>query len=124
MARSTRSPLVASSEIFGLDRDDIAVVSNVVRYHRKSIPMPTHVSFVSLPRSRRIVVMKLAAILRVADALDRGHKQRVRGFKVEKRDAELLLHCTAQGDTSVELFGIARKADMFEEVFGMKVVVL
>ncbi len=116
--------LVASSEIFGLDRDDIAVVSNVVRYHRKAMPAATHVGFVALPRSRRIVVMKLAAILRVADALDRGHKQRVRGFEVEKRGDELVLHCNAQGDTSVERFGIGLKADMFEEVFGMKVVLL
>ena len=116
--------LVASSEIFGLDRDDIAVISNVVRYHRKSMPTPTHVSYVSLPRSRRIVVLKLAAILRVADALDRGHKQRVRRFEIEKREDELVLHCEARGDTSVERFGIALKADMFEEVFGMKVVLL
>ncbi len=116
--------LVASSEIFGLDREDIAVVSNVVRYHRKSIPAPGHVSFMSLPRSRRIVVMKLAAILRVADALDRGHKQTVRSFGIDKRDDEIVLHCNAQGDISVERFGIARKADLFEEVFGMKVVVL
>ncbi len=48
----------------------------------------------------------------------------MRGFGIEKRDDELVLHCNAQGDTSVEQFGIARKADMFEEVFGMKVVVL
>jgi exopolyphosphatase/guanosine-5'-triphosphate,3'-diphosphate pyrophosphatase len=70
------------------------------------------------------VVLKLAAILRVADALDRGHKQRVRDFEIERREDELVLHCETQGDTSVERFGIALKADMFEEVFGMKVVLL
>ena len=69
--------IVANSEIFGLNRVDLTIVANVVRYHRKSPPASNHVNFIALPREDRIVVMKLAAIVRVADALDRGHDQRV-----------------------------------------------
>jgi exopolyphosphatase / guanosine-5'-triphosphate,3'-diphosphate pyrophosphatase len=116
--------LVANSEIFGLHGEDIDVVSNVVRYHRKSLPQPSHASYTSLPREKRIVVLKLAAILRVADALDRGHSQRIKRFTMEKSEDELVLRCEYQGDISIERYGLSAKADMFEEVFGMRVVLL
>jgi exopolyphosphatase/guanosine-5'-triphosphate,3'-diphosphate pyrophosphatase len=69
-------------------------------------------------------VLKLAAILRVADALDRGHSQRIKRFAMEKSEAELVLRCEYQGDISIERYGLSAKGDMFEEVFGMRVVLL
>jgi exopolyphosphatase/guanosine-5'-triphosphate,3'-diphosphate pyrophosphatase len=116
--------LVSNSEIFGLDADDLAIVSYVVRYHRRALPSNAHMTFMALPRDRRLVVMKLAALLRVADALDRGHSQRVKSFVAERKDDELILHCEGQGDIAAERFGMAQKADMFEQVFGMRVVIL
>jgi exopolyphosphatase/guanosine-5'-triphosphate,3'-diphosphate pyrophosphatase len=116
--------IVANSEIFGLSNSDIRVVANVVRYHRRSMPNNAHTSFISLRREHRILVMKLAAILRVADAMDRGHNQRIRGFTLERRDAEIVLHCDHRGDISVERFGLELKGEMFEEVFGYRVMLV
>jgi exopolyphosphatase/guanosine-5'-triphosphate,3'-diphosphate pyrophosphatase len=116
--------LVSNSEIFGIDTEGLAILSNVVRYHRRALPSTAHSSFASLNRERRIVVMKLAAILRVADALDRGHAQRVEGFEIERAGDELILRPLANGDISVERFGLASKGDMFEQVFGMEVSLL
>jgi exopolyphosphatase/guanosine-5'-triphosphate,3'-diphosphate pyrophosphatase len=116
--------LVSNSEIFGLDGDDVAIVSYVVRYHRRALPSNAHTTFMALARHRRLVVMKLAALLRVADALDRGHSQRVKGFDVDRNDDELILHCRSEGDIAAERYGIPQKANMFEQVFGMKVVIL
>ena len=115
--------LVSNSEIFGLNRDDIAIISNVVRYHRKSLPLPSHGSYISLAREERIRVMKLGSILRVADALDRGHTQRVTISSINRKDEELVLVCNYRGDISLERIGLAAKANMFEEVFGFKVVI-
>ena len=64
--------LIANSEIFGLNRDEIEMVAQIARYHRRSGPKPSHLEYMSLPRESRVVVNKLAAILRVADALARG----------------------------------------------------
>lgn len=116
--------IVANSEIFGLSNADIRVVANVVRYHRRSMPNSSHTSFVSLRREQRILVMKLAAILRVADAMDRGHNQRIQGFTLERGEAEIVLHCDYRGDISVERFGLELKGEMFEEVFGYRVVLV
>jgi exopolyphosphatase/guanosine-5'-triphosphate,3'-diphosphate pyrophosphatase len=64
--------IIANSEIFGLHRDDLEVISNVVRYHRKAPPNSTHIAYIALQREERMLVLKLASLLRVADALDRG----------------------------------------------------
>ncbi len=116
--------LVANSEIFGLSGDDINIISNVVRYHRKSTPNSTHQSYVSLSRDQRIVVLKLSAILRLADALDKGHGSRIKEITAEKTGEELYIRCDHTGDITLERFGIVTKGEMFEEVFGLKVVII
>ena len=115
--------IVANSEIFGLSREDIRIISNVIRYHRKSMPLASHPQFISLRQEQRLVVLKLASLLRVADALDRSHLQRVRTIRVEVKDADFLVHCETQGDISVEKYGMPYKAQMFEDVFGYHVVI-
>ena len=114
--------IIMNSEIFGLHRDDFDIVSNVVRYHRKSKPMPQHISFISLSQENRIIVMKLAALLRVADALDRSHTYRIKNVSVETKDDEMLIRGKYTGDVSVERLGLVKKADLFEDVFGMQIV--
>ncbi|MFP3959605.1 MAG: HD domain-containing protein [Spirochaetaceae bacterium] len=114
--------IVANSEIFGLSRTDIAVISHIVRYHRKAMPNASHTSFIALRREQRIRVMKLAAVLRVADALDRGHNQRIRAFRLEKDEDVVTLYCDYAGDISPEKRALEGKGEMFEEVFGYQVV--
>ena len=111
--------IVANSEIFGLNRSAVTIVANVVRYHRKAPPAGTHVNFIALPREDRIVVMKLAAIIRVADALDRGHDQRVRDLSFERREDRLAIHPESGADLSLERLSLAEKGDLFEEVYGL-----
>ena len=53
--------LIANSEIFGLNRNEIVVVSQIARYHRRSVPRSSHPSYMALTRESRIVVNKLAA---------------------------------------------------------------
>jgi exopolyphosphatase/guanosine-5'-triphosphate,3'-diphosphate pyrophosphatase len=113
--------IVQNSEIFGISRDDLRIIANVVRYHRKSMPSPSHENYVSLRQEQRTIVLKAAAILRLADALDRGHAQRVTAVKVELTEGDMVLHCTHDGDMSIERHGFADKADMFEEVFGLNI---
>jgi exopolyphosphatase/guanosine-5'-triphosphate,3'-diphosphate pyrophosphatase len=112
--------IVANSEIFGLNRGDLTIVANVVRYHRKAPPASTHVNFIALPREDRIAVLKLAAILRVADALDRGHDQRVHDMVFERREERFVIRAPGGVDLSLERLCLAEKGDMFEDVFGLE----
>ncbi len=113
--------LIANSEVFGLRKDELAVVAHVARYHRRSPPKPTHVEYMSLPREKRMLVSKLAAILRVADALDHGHAQQIRNLRFEHRPDELVISVPGVSDLALERLSLAAKADLFEEIYGMKV---
>jgi exopolyphosphatase/guanosine-5'-triphosphate,3'-diphosphate pyrophosphatase len=115
------SYLIDAAEIFGLRRTDKAVVSNVVRYHRRSGPKPTHVAYMSLPKSERAVVSKLAALLRVADALDRNRQQRIRAFTLE-RSEEACTICVPEdaGDISLDKAALESKGNLFSDVFGLR----
>jgi exopolyphosphatase/guanosine-5'-triphosphate,3'-diphosphate pyrophosphatase len=114
--------IVQNSEIFGLTRSELTIIANVVRYHRKAPPAPTHVNFIALPREDRIIVMKLAAILRVADALDRGHDRRIHDPAFERREDRFVIRPAGDADFSLERLSLAEKGDMFEDVFGLEPV--
>ncbi|MDR2136533.1 MAG: HD domain-containing protein [Treponema sp.] len=114
--------IVANSEIFGLRSDELALISNVIRYHRGEPPSQAEVAYISLQREDRILVLKMASILRVADALDRGHTQRVKGIRLERKGELMLIHTGDVQDLSLERMGIEQKADMFQDVFGCKVI--
>jgi exopolyphosphatase/guanosine-5'-triphosphate,3'-diphosphate pyrophosphatase len=117
--------VIMNSEIFGLSKGELTVVSNVARYHRKQPPSNAHPNYSSLPREDRIVVLKLAAILRVADALDRGHDQRLGEASFERREDRLVIRAerpegSGGVDLSLERLSLAEKGDMFEDVFGLE----
>ncbi|MDD5628297.1 MAG: Ppx/GppA phosphatase family protein [Elusimicrobia bacterium] len=114
--------LVNASEVFGLRKSDKDIVSNVVRYHRRSLPKPTHTAYMSLPRADRTVVAKIAAILRVADALDNPHQQKVQDFTLDKaQDSYTLWVGPEAGDVSLERQAVQTKGDMFAEIFGSSI---
>jgi len=97
------------------------LVANVARYHRKSEPAPRHPAFMKLSEADRERVTRLAAILRVADALDREHVQRVRSVAVKTTDREVTLWLDGSGDLLLEGWAMKRKAQMFSRVFDRKV---
>jgi exopolyphosphatase/guanosine-5'-triphosphate,3'-diphosphate pyrophosphatase len=112
--------LITAAEIFGLRKIDKDVVANVARYHRRSPPKPTHVSYISLPKPERAVVSKLSAILRVAEALDASHQQKCRDFTIERNGDELTLWVPETvGDISLERQALIRKNDMLTDVLGL-----
>ncbi len=117
------SYLIDAAEIFGLRKADKNVVSNVVRYHRRSMPQESHEPYMSLPRADRAIVSKLAVILRVADALDKSRQQKIRNFTLENVDETYTIWVSEDvGDISVERDSLAKKSLVFAEVFGAPVL--
>src|SRR5207344_2250604 len=74
--------LLAAAQIFGLSNEETAIVANVARYHRRGMPQDSHLPYVALDRRDRLIVDKLAAILRLANALDAEHLQKVSTVRV------------------------------------------
>jgi len=114
--------VVANSEIFGLHSEELLIIANVINYHRGEPPSNSDIEYIKLQSEERILVLKMASILRIADALDRGHSQHIKKFKVERRRETIVLHVDGTYDLSLELLGIEEKGGMFQDVFGYKVI--
>ena len=112
--------LLTHSEIFGLSGTDLEIVANAARYHRRGGPQADHPAYASLPRAARITVNRLSGILRVADALDKGHAQRIQGPKISVAGDELRIEVEGVDDLALERLALDQKSGLFEEVFGLK----
>ncbi|MGA2797899.1 MAG: Ppx/GppA phosphatase family protein [Thermoguttaceae bacterium] len=113
--------LISNSEIFGLNRGEINLVAQIARYHRRAAPQDTHPLYMSQPRETRVIVNKLAAILRVADALVRGNYRRAQDIRFLRQGDEIIVGLPGVGDILLEQRAIAAKGGLFEEVYGMKI---
>ncbi len=94
--------LIENSELTGFMTSEVAIIANVARYHRSSLPKAKHPYFSVLPAPEQDTVRKLASILRVADALDRDHEGRIKsvGCKYDDDTIYLTAHCSRASDAT------------------------
>lgn len=102
----------------------IRLIANIARYHRKSPPSASHPRFSVLGSKDQHVVNKLAALLRIGDAMDRSHSQLIRGIKCSVIGTELRIDAITAGSLEAEQFGIEKKSDLFRSVFGKHVTLV
>ncbi len=116
--------ILANETIFGLGRRDSRIVANVARYHRRSPPKPTHPYYQALPRRDRLAVQQLASILRVADALARSRGRSIPTILCERREDTFFIRVPGVENLHLENSALRVKGQMFEEVFGMNVILV
>lgn len=114
--------ILLNTEIFGLSSSERVLVALLVRYHRRYNPDPSHPHFADLSREQRMVIFKLAALLRLADALDRSHAQRIRTIQLRPEVGRLRIITPGANDTTVEQLAINSKCDLFREIYGYDIV--
>ena len=113
--------LLSVSDIFGLSQDDMGIVGNVARYHRRALPQKSHPPYMAIDREARVLVNKLGAILRLANALDADHLQKVKDVRVVAEDDGWVIEVEGAGDLTMERLASLARADLLTEVFGRKV---
>ncbi len=113
--------LIENSELTGFTASEVAIIANVARYHRSTLPKPKHAYFAKLPAETRTVVRKLAALLRIADALDRDHEGRVRGVRAELDAKTVRVFAISTRPSETTLWRMEERADLFEQEFGRRV---
>jgi len=114
--------LIRNSEVFGLGKRFLLLVALVSRYHRRASPQPNHEGYAVLNREERVAVSKMAAMLRVAVALDESRSQRIRAFTCSTEDYRLVISIPQAEDLSLEQLALKQTGSMFEEVFGLRVL--
>jgi exopolyphosphatase / guanosine-5'-triphosphate,3'-diphosphate pyrophosphatase len=116
--------LIRNCELLGFNDEDIEIIANIARYHRKSHPKIKHENFSKLSPYNKERVKKLAAVLRIADGLDRGHNSAIKDIEIEINEKEYQFRVTTENNISpeLEIWGANMRKDLFEEVFEKKVV--
>lgn len=112
--------LITQSEVDGLAAEEIEMVANIARYHRRAHPKLKHNSFQVLSLKNRGIVQKLGALLRIADGLDRSQFTVVQNVKV-KLGKVVRVTVSTTSDPELEIWAAKSRADLFERVFHRKI---
>ncbi len=114
--------VINALNLFRLTDDEIKIIACIARYHRKGLPSKNHLLYNSLSTAEQILVQKLAAILRVANALDRSHRQKVKDMEFKfSRAKDLTLAISGAGNFLLERADFAEKKQLFEEITGNRI---
>ena len=115
--------LIEHGRLRGLDPDEVRLLSVLARFHRRGTPKASFPPFDALDADDKERVAKLLALLRIADGLDRSHAGAVDGLDAEVTPDAVTLVLDAAGDLDLELWGLRRKRELFERVFGRRLEV-
>lgn len=111
--------LIRNAELLGFTEEEKEIIANIARYHRKSHPKQKHEAYNKLSSENQLLVRKLAALLRIADGLDRSHTCAVHDIlcRMRKNQICLVVKPSEGSDVSLELWGTVRKKRLFEETY-------
>lgn len=115
--------LIRNSDLLGFKEDEINIMANVARYHRKADPHKRHIRYKQLNKNARKRVKKLSALLRVADGLDRSHYQNVQSLEIHRKEETILLLITTHSDPELEIWGTLQKGKLLQKLTGKKLEV-
>ena len=116
--------IIMATEIIGLSHEEREIVANVVKYNHFDFEYYEEmVSRTMITTEDYMRIAKLCAILRVANGLDRSHKEKFRDITTKVRDSELIITVHTNEDITLEKGLLQERADFFEEIFNLKPVV-
>jgi exopolyphosphatase / guanosine-5'-triphosphate,3'-diphosphate pyrophosphatase len=119
--------LILHAELLGMSPAEQVIVANLARYHRGAPPKKKHRNYGTLDGDMRRRIKRLAALLRVADGLDRGHSGAVRALRIRKVGSVLRLTPEAESEQQpvrLEAWGAHRKSALLADVLGMPIEIV
>ena len=111
--------LIKYTDLIGLNSDELDTVAQVVCLYPKHNPYDNVYYQMLLPH-KKVLVSKLTAILRIADAIDSSHKQKSKQITVQHDPDSLHISCSSNADMSFEMWSFRHRSGLFEEVIGIK----
>lgn len=113
--------IIMATEIIGLSAMEREIIAQIVRFNTLKMESYDSLSKTSdLGLSEYLTVNKLAAILRISNAMDRSHLQKVEQIQVSVRENKMLIHLVTNRDYTLEQGLLGEKLDFFEDVFGIR----
>ena len=111
--------LLSVNRLIGLSQREQNIVANLVRYHRKGSPSTGDENFKSLPQKDRLAVIKLSALLRLADSLDISHVGNVTDVTLKETESGWQMKISAKNDLMLVNWAFDKRKSHFREVFGV-----
>ena len=116
--------IIMSTEIIGLSNGEREIVANVVKFNHMEFESYEAIASGHMISSEQYLrITKLAAILRVANGLDRSHKQKFKDIRVHIKDKEFIITVNTDKDLTLEIGLLRERARFFEDVFYLKPVI-
>lgn len=117
--------LVRNSPLLGFDETEIRMLAAIVLHHRKGLPRRKEEALADLNRRQCHVVTVLSTLVRLAEAMDRGHLGQVSQVRCSLEDGgrTLVLDLESEGDPQLELWGLANQRKAVQEVFDKRLEV-
>lgn len=115
--------IVISQDIMGFSYTELLIIANITRYHSFIVPSENHYNYFILSEKNKMVVSVLSAILKIAEALDTSHLQKIEEIKLSLSGNLLYFNVTSKDDLALEEWSFKKKANFFEEVLGVKPVI-
>ena len=112
--------LIMATDILGFSDHDKEIIALAAYYHANKLYAPENSKAPAVAKDMVAVVAKIAAIIRIADAMDRSYLQKIKGCSVVVKDNILQVFAASSVDMALEEWTFAAKADFFEEVYGLK----
>lgn len=114
--------IINALSLFRLTTQEIKCIACVARYHRKGVPQKSHFIYNGLPLDEQILVQKLSSLLRLANALDSSHRQKVKSMAITfKEKGEVDVTVDVVGNFVLEKVFFSERKQFFEEISGNKV---
>lgn len=115
--------IIMNSEIIGLSHREREIVANVIKYNHQEYTYRDMMVSPDLDQNASLVIAKLIAILRLANGLDRSHKQKFRDVKITLKSDELIFSVNNTTDITLETGLFYNRAEFFDEVFSIHPVI-
>ncbi len=120
-ASSCSYTIIMASEILGLTHKERELIASTVEFNRKPVEPYDNMSD-RFTQDEYLTILKLLAILKVANALDRSHKQKIKNVSMKVKDNELVINIEANSSLALEKGLFTKNASYFQEIFGIKPV--
>lgn len=112
--------IMEANPLIGLSDKENRIIAEIARYHSAEAPVVEEPRYKHLDPAIQMPIAKLVAILRLADALDDSHQQKITELSISLKEGEAIITAYSTQDLALEKWAFARKAQLFEEVYGLK----
>jgi exopolyphosphatase/guanosine-5'-triphosphate,3'-diphosphate pyrophosphatase len=115
--------IILRTSVLQFNNRERLIIGSIARYHRRALPKKKHGHFAALKAPERDIVEKLSAILRVADGLDRTHRNRVQDLSCEITPEHILIQCSVDNPAEAEHQAALKKGQLLKRVFKRNLVI-